>query len=163
MVKYLVDLMIDHEAQIENSAAATGESDPKRWEVVAASGRVIGEPDQALLRSWGQRGARARVVGKQVEPGLWTSSSAGAADARTEFVSLRRVVPESPIPPAALRESEALRDLRTRELEALRDLRVLVQSLVNDGTVSMPASARRAAIALVARTGELFAATQERL
>ncbi|MDP1918942.1 MAG: hypothetical protein Q8L14_22020 [Myxococcales bacterium] len=62
---------------------------PERWEVLAG-GEVVGEPDKALLLSWSERGDRPWVVGKQVEPGLWTSS-AGAADARTEFVSLRRL------------------------------------------------------------------------
>lgn len=54
-----------------------------------ACGEVVGEPDKALLLSWSERGTRPWVVGKQVEPGHWTSST-GAAEARTEFVSLRR-------------------------------------------------------------------------
>lgn len=62
---------------------------PERWEVVAG-GEVVGEPDKALLLSWSERGTRSWVVGKQAEPGHWTSA-AGAADARTEFVSLRRL------------------------------------------------------------------------
>lgn len=76
----------------ENGSMETGAQmtlGPERWEVVAG-GEVVGEPDQALLLSWAERGTRPWVVGKQVEPGLWTSS-AGAADARTEFVSLRRL------------------------------------------------------------------------
>ena len=73
----------------ESDSMETGaQMTPERWEVVAG-GEVVGEPDKALLLSWSERGDRPWVVGKQVEPGLWTSS-AGAADARTEFVSLRR-------------------------------------------------------------------------
>ncbi|MDP1918392.1 MAG: hypothetical protein Q8L14_19250 [Myxococcales bacterium] len=59
------------------------------WQVVAG-GVVVGSPDKALLLSWSERGTLTWVVGKQVEPGLWTSS-AGARDARTDFVTLRRV------------------------------------------------------------------------
>ncbi len=59
------------------------------WEVIAG-GVVVGAPDKALLLSWSERGTLTWVVGKQVEPGLWTSS-AGARDARTDFVTLRRV------------------------------------------------------------------------
>lgn len=62
---------------------------PERYEVVVA-GEVVGAPDQALLLSWSERGTRPWVIGKQIEPGRWTSA-AGAADARTEFVSLRRL------------------------------------------------------------------------
>jgi hypothetical protein len=62
---------------------------PERWEVVAG-GAVLGEPDKALLLSWSERGTLEWVIGKQVEPGLWTSS-AGAPEARTEFVALRRI------------------------------------------------------------------------
>ena len=54
---------------------------PEQWEVVAG-GAVVGEPDKALMLSWSERGARPWVVGKQLEPGLWTSA-AGEADART--------------------------------------------------------------------------------
>lgn len=61
----------------------------ERWEVVAG-GSVLGEPDKALLLSWSERGTLKSVIGKQVEPGLWTNS-AGAPDARTEFVALRRI------------------------------------------------------------------------
>lgn len=58
------------------------------WEVIAG-GVVVGTPDKALLLSRSERGTLTWVVGKQVETGLWTSS-AGARDARTEFVTLRR-------------------------------------------------------------------------
>ena len=71
---------------METGVQMTG---PERWEVLAG-GVLVGEPDKALLLSWWERSTRPWVVGKQVEPGLWTSS-AGAADARTEFVSLRRL------------------------------------------------------------------------
>lgn len=65
------------------------EAEAQRMEVVVEAGqRVLGEADAALRQSWAERGAREWVVGKQVDPGLWTSS-AGAPDARTEFVSLR--------------------------------------------------------------------------
>lgn len=63
----------------------------KSWEVIA-SGVVVGAPDKALLLSWSERGTLTWVVDKQVEPGLWTNS-AGARDARTEFVTLRRAQP----------------------------------------------------------------------
>lgn len=60
----------------------------ERMEVVVGE-RVVGEADAALRASWAERGSfREWVIGKQVEPGLWTSS-AGAPDARTEFVVLR--------------------------------------------------------------------------
>jgi hypothetical protein len=62
---------------------------PERWEVVVG-GEVVGEPDQALLLSWAERGTRPWVIGKQLEPGRWTSA-VGAPDARTEYVSLRRL------------------------------------------------------------------------
>lgn len=61
-----------------------------------------------------------------------------------------------PLEGAALREEVQREIARSRELDALRDLRTLMQMLVSDGTVSMPAASRRAAVALIARTGELF-------
>lgn len=63
----------------------------RRMEVVTAGSppSVVGEADAALRESWASRESwREWVIGKQVEPGLWTSS-AGARDARTEFVTLR--------------------------------------------------------------------------
>lgn len=82
-------MKLGHRACESDSMATGTQIPPERWEVLAG-GEVIGEPDQALLLSWAERGNRPSVVGKQVEPGLWTSS-AGPADARTEFVSLRRL------------------------------------------------------------------------
>lgn len=60
---------------------------PRNFEVVAC-GVAVGSPTPDLLRSWQERGSRGWVVGKQVEPGVWTSS-AGPRDARTEFITLR--------------------------------------------------------------------------
>ena len=63
---------------------------PEQWAVISG-GVVVGQPDKALLLSWSERGTRPWVIGKQVEPGLWTSAVGGLADARTEFVELRRL------------------------------------------------------------------------
>jgi len=62
-------------------------------EVVVGMGsqrRVLGEADAALRERWSTKAAwETWVVGKQIEPGLWTSAAAGARDARTEFVTLQ--------------------------------------------------------------------------
>lgn len=57
--------------------------------LVETGGGIAGEATPELVRSWEERGARNWVVGKKVEPGLWTDAS-GPKGARTEFVRLVR-------------------------------------------------------------------------